>query len=96
MVLLRDGAAGLEVWLLRRVRQMAFAAGMSVFPGGRVDPSDADAAGRLGRRRRSRTWPRAFDVRRAAGPRLVGAAVRETFEETGVLLPDRPPRSRRP
>jgi 8-oxo-dGTP pyrophosphatase MutT (NUDIX family) len=82
VVLLRDGD-GLEAWLLTRVRQMAFAAGMTVFPGGRVDEADgqvpwagtpaADFAARLGC---------SDDEARA----LVGAAVRETFEETGVLL----------
>ncbi len=41
IVLLRDGAGGLEAYLLRRVASMAFAAGMHVFPGGRVDPADA-------------------------------------------------------
>ncbi len=82
VVLLRDGADGLETWLLTRVTQMAFAAGMTVFPGGRVD--DADAA-----------LPMAGDVAAVAARlgcpdelarALVGAAVRETFEETGVLL----------
>jgi 8-oxo-dGTP pyrophosphatase MutT (NUDIX family) len=82
VVLLRDGAAGLEVWLLTRVTQMVFAAGMSVFPGGRVDDADADLpfsggvealAARLG-----------CDERTAR--MLLGGAVRETFEETGVLL----------
>jgi 8-oxo-dGTP pyrophosphatase MutT (NUDIX family) len=71
VVLLRDGEGGVEAWLLTRVARMAFAAGMTVFPGGRVEASDADLP-----------W---------AGPppadaALVGAAVRETFEETGVLL----------
>ncbi len=87
VVLLRDGVGGIEAWLLTRVTQMAFAAGMTVFPGGRVDPADRDVpwagtpaaefAARLGC---------AEDAARA----LVGAAVRETFEETGVLLTDPP------
>ncbi len=83
VVLLRDGVAGVEAWLLTRVRQMAFAAGMTVFPGGRVEASDGDVpwagtpagsfADRLG-------------CSDEAARALVGAAVRETFEETGVLL----------
>jgi 8-oxo-dGTP pyrophosphatase MutT (NUDIX family) len=82
VVLLRDGQEGLEAWLLTRRSDMVFAAGMSVFPGGRVEPGDADLpvsgpvddiARQLG-----------CDERTAAA--LVGAAVRETFEETGVLL----------
>jgi 8-oxo-dGTP pyrophosphatase MutT (NUDIX family) len=83
VVLLRDGAAGLESWLLTRVKQMAFAAGMTVFPGGRVDDADAtlptsggDFAALAARLRCDEPTARA----------LVGAAVRETFEETGVLL----------
>lgn len=83
VVLLRDGASGVEAWLLTRVREMAFAAGMSVFPGGRVDAADADLPFAPGA---------AADVARRYGCAdsealaLLGAAVRETFEETGVLL----------
>ncbi len=86
VVLLRPGsAAEPEVYLLRRHVSMEFAAGMCVFPGGGVDPRDYDAtvawagptptdwAARLGTDE---------DVARA----LVCAAVRETFEESGVLL----------
>lgn len=40
VVLLRERAAGMEVLLLRRQSQLAFAAGMWVFPGGRIDPED--------------------------------------------------------
>jgi 8-oxo-dGTP pyrophosphatase MutT (NUDIX family) len=83
VVLLRDGPGGVEAWLLTRTAQMVFAAGMTVFPGGRVDPADADLPWR-GRP------PEEVAVRLgtdAASARvLVGAAVRETFEETGVLL----------
>jgi 8-oxo-dGTP pyrophosphatase MutT (NUDIX family) len=83
VVLVRDGADGMEVWLLTRVTQMAFAAGMTVFPGGRVDDGDTalpfvggDMAGLAAR----------FDCAEAVARALIGAAVRETFEETGVLL----------
>lgn len=83
VVLLRDGGSGLEAWLLTRVAQMAFAAGMTVFPGGRVDDADqhlpvaADDVARVADR-----FACDADMARA----LVGAAARETFEETGVLL----------
>src|SRR3954452_384090 len=40
VVLVRDGAEGVEAYLLRRQKTMAFAAGMYVFPGGSVDPRD--------------------------------------------------------
>lgn len=45
VVLLRDGANGLEVLLVRRNRALAFAGGFWVFPGGAVDPEDLVAAG---------------------------------------------------
>ena len=68
VVLVRRGPDGLEVLLTHRPSTMAFAADMHVFPGGRVDPSDAE----LG-----------------ADPAPV-AAIREAFEEVGVLLGDAP------
>jgi 8-oxo-dGTP pyrophosphatase MutT (NUDIX family) len=40
VVLLRDGATGLETYLLHRHARMAFAASMAVFPGGAVEPVD--------------------------------------------------------
>ena len=43
VVLCRDGAAGLETYLLHRHARMAFAASMVVFPGGGVDPVDRSA-----------------------------------------------------
>jgi 8-oxo-dGTP pyrophosphatase MutT (NUDIX family) len=64
VILLRDGHAGLETYLLHRHARMAFAPSMVVFPGGRVDPADA-SAGR-------------DPIRRCA--------LRETAEETGVVL----------
>jgi 8-oxo-dGTP pyrophosphatase MutT (NUDIX family) len=64
VILLWDGHAGLETYLLHRHALMAFAPSMVVFPGGRVDPADA-SAGR-------------DPIRRCA--------LRETAEETGVVL----------
>jgi 8-oxo-dGTP pyrophosphatase MutT (NUDIX family) len=83
VVLLRDDP--LEVYLLKRKATMAFAAGAYVFPGGSVDPRDTDhAVGWAGPS--PAEWGEAFraDERTARG--LVCAAVRETFEESGVLL----------
>ena len=82
IALLRDTAAGIEVFLMRRQRSMAFAAGMHVYPGGAVETSDSlvplthttdldDVARRL-----STDDPVS----------IVAAAARETFEECGVLL----------
>lgn len=83
IVLLRDGVSGIEVWLLTRVTQMVFAAGMSVFPGGRVDAADADLPFVPGSEALTAVrYSCAPEVARA----WLGAAVRETFEETGVLL----------
>ena len=80
-----SGSGGVEVFVLRRVSQMAFAAGMTVFPGGGVDPTDREPsipwhgpdASWWGAR-----W--AVDVPDARA--MVVAAVRELFEETGILL----------
>ncbi len=74
-----------EVYLLRRHLGMAFAAGMYAFPGGTVDPRDADRA--LAWAGPSPAdWAERLGCDEAAARALVCAAVRETFEESGVLL----------
>jgi 8-oxo-dGTP pyrophosphatase MutT (NUDIX family) len=83
VVLLRD--PGPEVYLLRRVRGMAFAGGMHVFPGGAVDESDADAEIRW-EGPSAAQWGEWFRADERTARALVCAAVRETFEECGVLL----------
>ncbi|MFI5779415.1 NUDIX hydrolase [Nocardia sp. NPDC051570] len=84
-MLVRDGDDGPEVFLQRRVEAMAFAAGMTVFPGGGVDPSDAQAEiGWAGPD--PAWWGERFGIDAARAQALVCAAVRETFEECGVLL----------
>jgi 8-oxo-dGTP pyrophosphatase MutT (NUDIX family) len=87
-MVLRDSAAGLQVFVLRRVAGMAFAPGMTVFPGGAVDPSDDDPS--IGWTGPDATW---WAGRLRTGPAaaraLVVAAVRELFEETCVLLAGR-------
>lgn len=86
VMLVRDGADGLQVFMLRRTLSATFARGMYVFPGGRVDATDradeleaicdglddADASARLG-----------LDH---GGLAYWVAAIRECFEEAGVLL----------
>ncbi|HET7356982.1 MAG TPA: NUDIX hydrolase [Nocardioidaceae bacterium] len=88
VVLLRDGdgsAGSLQVYFLRRHVDMAFAAGMCVFPGGGVDPRDFDeAAAWVGPS--SEQWAALMGVPVELARALVCAAVRETFEESGVLL----------
>lgn len=85
VMLVRDGDAGVEVFLLRRVAGMAFAGGMTVFPGGGVDPSDGVADVRWAGPPVS-WWAERFGVDEVRAKALVCAAVRETFEECGVLL----------
>jgi 8-oxo-dGTP pyrophosphatase MutT (NUDIX family) len=85
VVLLRDTSAGPEAFLLRRVMGMAFAGGMSVFPGGGVDRRDADAAVAWTGPPAS-WWASRFSCPVPLARALVCAAVRETFEESGVLL----------
>ncbi len=45
VLLVRDGAAGLEVFMVVRHREIEFAGGALVFPGGRVEATDAELAG---------------------------------------------------
>lgn len=79
VVLLRDTPAGrMEALLMRRHRRSGFVPGAWVFPGGRVDPADADPA--LHGRIRGLSRP----IRPA--PAFWAAALREQFEETGVLM----------
>jgi 8-oxo-dGTP pyrophosphatase MutT (NUDIX family) len=62
-MLLRDTTDGVEVFMLRRTTAAAFASGMYVFPGGKVDTADGEG-------------DEAFVI----------AAIRECYEEAGVLL----------
>lgn len=85
VMVLRDDEGPLEVFMLRRVAQMDFAPSMHVFPGGGTDPRDAeDELPWSGPR--SEEWAELFGTDEAAARMLVAAAVREIFEETGVLL----------
>ena len=88
-MVLRDGPAGPEVFLVRRHESTAFMGGAHVFPGGRVDAADGDAED---------TW---CDGVEHAVHQLDGlppaealayhvAAARELFEEAGVLLARHP------
>lgn len=92
VVLVRDAPGGIEVLLSHRPSTMAFAPDVHVFPGGAVDPEDADP--RLVAR--SRLDPGAAAARLGGGSTpeealaLHVAAVRELFEEAGVLLADIP------
>ncbi len=85
VVLLREGHVGPEVYLLRRQTSMAFAGGMCVFPGGGVDPRDHDASVAWAGPSPAE-WAERLACEESLARALVCAAVRETFEESGVLL----------
>jgi 8-oxo-dGTP pyrophosphatase MutT (NUDIX family) len=91
VMLLRDAPAGLEVFLLHRVKAMAAFGGMTVFPGGGVDPADLDADDLPWSGPGAREWAGPLNADPALARALVCAAVRETFEEAGVLLAGRGP-----
>lgn len=88
VVLVRPGPVGPEVLLTQRPATMAFAAGIHVFPGGRVDPDDARpkhplAAG-LTASDASRRLAGRLDPEAALAHFV--AAARETMEETGIRV----------
>src|SRR5258708_22007694 len=78
ILLLRDAPGGLEVFMVKRHHQIDFVAGALVFPGGRVDKGDSHAALRA-LSDGGEDWS---EVMRAIG----AAAIREAFEESGILL----------
>jgi len=89
VVLLRDAGDDLEVFLLRRHGQSEVLGGAYVFPGGKADPEDLEWALRLDRD------PAALhallgepDLAPDAAAGLFVTAIREVFEETGVLFAD--------
>ncbi|UGY92340.1 NUDIX hydrolase [Streptomyces gobiensis] len=85
VMLLRDEVGGASVHMLRRRASMAFAGGAYAYPGGAVDPRDEGAVGWAGPSREE--WAGRLGVDTAAEAQaIVCAAVRETFEEAGVLL----------
>jgi 8-oxo-dGTP pyrophosphatase MutT (NUDIX family) len=85
VVLLREGGSGPELYLLRRQTSMAFAGGMCVFPGGGVDPRDHDSSVAWAGPSPAE-WAQRLGCGESLARALVCAAVRETFEESGVLL----------
>ena len=86
VIMLRDGAGGPEVYLLRRAASMAFAAGAFVFPGGAVDLRDEDLPDEAWVGPSPAEWAKQLSSDERLARALVCAAVRETFEESGVML----------
>lgn len=87
VALIRDARVGrgVEVFLQHRVATMQFAAGMSVFPGGGVEPRDYLGT-RPWRGPEARWWARRFGIGADRAAAAVRGVARELFEETGVLL----------
>ena len=75
---IRDGADGIEVFMVKRYQEADFASGALVFPGGKLDPADGlDAVPEVSDGLEGLTEEEAaFKV----------CAIRETFEESGILL----------
>lgn len=90
VLLLRDTAGGLRVWIQERVRTMRNYPGHVVFPGGGVDPRDFPPrtwdSGELWAGRSVVSMARRMGVTKYKAHALVFAAARELFEEAGTLL----------
>jgi 8-oxo-dGTP pyrophosphatase MutT (NUDIX family) len=84
VILVRDGELGPEVFMVERQKSARFVGGAHVFPGGRVDPEDADA-GELCVGLDDEAASRRLRVGHGGLAHYV-AAIRECFEEAGVLL----------
>ena len=88
MVVLRDAPRGIEVYLVKRSRMVDFMAGAHVFPGGRLDKDDSSASAcallSVGTAALQERLGEPIPAMQAAG--LFVAAIRETFEEAGLLL----------
>ncbi|MER7813894.1 NUDIX hydrolase [Streptomyces sp. NPDC096153] len=85
VMLLKDASEGVHVHMLRRRASMAFAGGAYVYPGGGVDERDARPVRWAGPSLSE--WAQRLRVEdEASAQAVVCAAVRETYEEAGVLL----------
>ncbi|HAK51583.1 MAG TPA: NUDIX hydrolase [Gammaproteobacteria bacterium] len=76
ILMLRDGPTGLEVFMVVRHHQIDFASGALVFPGGKIDPGDYEA----------RDYCAHADSINNDHLALQVGAIREAFEECGILL----------
>ena len=76
VIIARDTAEGIEVYMLRRSSKSTAVPDAYVFPGGTVDRADRSPAARM---RLQGQW-------RPADPEYTYTAMRETFEECGVLF----------
>ena len=76
ILMLRDGPTGLETFMVVRHHQIDFASGALVFPGGKVDAGDYDV----------RTYCDGIDSADDTAVAMMAGAIREAFEECGILL----------
>ena len=86
VTLVRDGAQGLEVLMMKRNEKSAFVPGRYLFPGGAVDTSDglADIHARC-TGLNDETASKRLGIQ-SGGLAYWVAAIRESFEESGLLL----------
>jgi 8-oxo-dGTP pyrophosphatase MutT (NUDIX family) len=76
ILMLRNGATDLEVFMVVRHHQIDFASGALVFPGGKVDSGDSEV----------RSYCEGVDNADDTAVSLMVGAIREAFEECGILL----------
>ena len=86
IMLLRQAAGSPEVLMLERHANSEFLPDLYVFPGGRVDPGDHELADRVAGLTADQALERAPSVPPDTALAFFVAAIRETFEEAGVLL----------
>lgn len=89
VILVRQGHEGLEVYLVQRSPKSGFMPGNWVFPGGTVDPGDQDVGfwqQHLDQDLQTLSKGLAQNMPVAQALAHVVCAIRETFEEAGVLL----------
>lgn len=86
LILTRDSACGLEVFLMQRTHQAVFMPGYFVFPGGMVDALDASASMLSFCNGFAESEASAMLGLEQGGLAYMMAAIRESFEEVGLLL----------
>lgn len=85
ILLVRDGEDGVEAFMVKRHHQIDFASGALVFPGGKLAPGDSDP--------RIRTLTDGAEAYNDEELALAACAIREAFEESGILLARRADRT---
>ena len=86
LALLRDTDAGTQVLMLQRTHKAVFMPGFYVFPGGAVDADDQRLAGRQTVHGHDAASANALLGVEEGGLGYLVAALRESFEEAGLLL----------